>query len=168
MQRWQAGHLYRANCSWHVRYITAYDNLSADKKAKIAAKFAAKGKPIPSRVQESKRLCDGDLPNKIVRQLFTEFMEKINDQTPGQPQHASTSIVKFWDDIYWPFALENLKPSTSHGYKQVWSQHLKAHFGATLLNDYRTPMGSMFLTGLAKTYGKRTVQHVRSLASGIF
>jgi integrase len=29
-------------------------------------------------------------------------------------------------------------------------------------------MGSAFLTGLAKTLGRNTIQHVRSLASGIF
>ena len=29
------------------------------------------------------QLCDGDLPNKILRQLHVEFMAKINDQNPG-------------------------------------------------------------------------------------
>ena len=151
MQRWQAGHLYQANSSWHVRYVTT------------AIKDG-----VSKRVQKSKRLCDGDLPNKIVRQLFTEFMQKVNDQNTDQTTPDDITVVKFWDDIYWPFAQENLKPSTAHGYRQVWNQHLKAHFGATLLRGYRTPMGSMFLTGHAKTYGKRTVQHLRSLASGIF
>jgi integrase len=147
-QRWQQGYLYEANNAWHVRYCVMEQGI---------------------RKQKSKRLCDGDLPNKIVRQLFTEFMAKVNDdQHPGQASSSDTAVVKFWDDIYWPFAQENLKPSTWHGYKQVWNQHLKDHFGTTLLRDYRTPRGSLFLTELAKTYGKRTVQHVRSLASGIF
>lgn len=42
------------------------------------------------------------------------------------------------------------------------------HFGATALKDYKTPHGSLFLTALAKTLGKQTLQHIRSLASGIF
>ena len=169
MQRWQEGHLYRANSAWHVRYVTAYVNLPADKKTKIVARCAAKGEPIPSRVQESKRLCDGDLPDKIVKRLFADFMAKINDDQSTRPTSpADTTVVKFWDDIYWPFAKENLKPSTSDGYRQVWNQHLKDHFSTMLLRDYRTPMGSMFLTGLAKTKGKRTVKNIRNLASGIF
>src|ERR1700691_891289 len=134
-QRWQAGHLFEANSAWHVRYITDYISLPADKKAKIASKCAAKNKPIPSRVQESKRLCDGDLSSKIVKQLFTEFMEKVNNQNHDQTSSPDTTVVEFWDNTYWPFAQENLKPSTFHGYKQVWNQHLKSHFGTKLLRD---------------------------------
>jgi hypothetical protein len=66
MQRWQEGYLYQANSSWHVRYCQT---------------TIVDGKP--KRVQKSKRLCAGDLPNKIVRQLHVEFMAKINDQNPG-------------------------------------------------------------------------------------
>src|ERR1700733_8037298 len=99
MQRWQEGHLYRANSAWHVRYVTAYVNLPADKKTKIVARCAAKGEPIPSRVQESKRLCDGDLPDKIVKRLFADFMAKINDDQSTRPTSpADTTVVKFWDD----------------------------------------------------------------------
>ena len=36
------------------------------------------------------------------------------------------------------------------------------------LREYRTHVGSKFLTELAKTLCRTTVQHVRSLASGIF
>jgi integrase len=151
MQRWQAGHLYRANSSWHVRYVTT------------AIKDG-----IPKRVQKSKRLCDGDLPNKMVKQLFTEFMEKVNNQNFDQPASSDTSVVKFWDTVYQPFIESTLKHSTVLGYKQVWKQHLKAHFGTTPLNDYRTSTMSNFLTSLAKKYRPRTLNHIKWLASGVF
>jgi integrase len=169
-QRWQAGHLYEANSAWHVRYITDYISLPASKKTKIAAKCAAKGAPIPSRVQESKRLCDGDIPSKMVKQLFTEFMEKINNQNFDQPSSSDTTVVDFWDNNYLPFieSNNNLKPSTVHGYKQVWNQHLKTHFGTTLLNNYRTSLMTNFLTQLSKKYRPRTLNHIKWLASGVF
>ena len=95
-------------------------------------------------------------------------MATINDQTPQEQQSAELTIAAFWDDTYLPFIEANLKPSTVRGYKQVWGHHLKTHFGEMRLRDYRTPTGSIFLTTLAKTFAKHTVQSVRSLASGIF
>jgi integrase len=82
----------------------------------------------------------------------------VNDQT----------VASFWEKVYLPFAEENLRHSTLHGYKQIWNDRLKDHFGTIALRDYKTPMGSVFLTSLAKTLGKHTIQHIRSLASGIF
>jgi integrase len=82
----------------------------------------------------------------------------VNDQT----------VAAFWEKTYLPFAEENLRASTVHGYKQIWGQHLSVHFGTTTLKDYKTHMGSLFLTSLAKKLGRHTIQHIRSLASGIF
>jgi integrase len=95
-------------------------------------------------------------------------MAAVNAQTtPINPANDQT-VCEFWEKTYLPFAEENLRHSTVHGYKQIWSQHLKGHFGTTLLKDYRTASGSLFLTTLAKTLGRHTIQHIRSLASGIF
>src|ERR1039458_3491269 len=77
-------------------------------------------------------------------------------------------VTDFWEQRYLPFVQENMKPSTVTGYKQIWNQHLKAHFGDMTLQDYRTYVGSQFLLGLTKTQGRRTLNHIRSLASGMF
>jgi integrase len=150
-QTWQRGSLYHLHGAWHVRYYTT-------KIVDGAAK----------RVQRSKRLADGDAPKKAVSKAFADFMATINDQTPSEQQSADLTVVKFWDDTYWPFAKANLKPSTQQGYQQMWEQHLKPHFGTTLLAEYRTPMMSVFLTELAKTYRPRTLKHIKFLASAIF
>ena len=120
MQRWQEGHLYRANSSWHVRYITAYVNLPANKKAKIAAKCAAKGEPVPNRVQESKRLCDGDLPNKIVRQLFSEFMTKVNNQNHDQASPTTATSLLLPLRLESPSADSNNHPLASQSHFRVF------------------------------------------------
>src|SRR5260370_21801177 len=61
-----------------------------------------------------------------------------------------------------------LKPARVWGYKQVWNQHLKAHFGTMKLTEYKTHMMSVFLTGLAKTLRPRTLNSIKWLASAIF
>jgi integrase len=78
------------------------------------------------------------------------------------------TVSEFWTSTYLPFITENLRHSTVCGYRPIWSQHLETHFGKMTLSEYRTHMGSQFLTGLSKTLCRSTVQHIRSLASGIF
>lgn len=140
---WQKGSLYEAHGAWHVRYYTA------DHK------------------QKSKKLCDGDAPKKAVNKAFTEFMAKVNDERLPN-QESDLTIVKFWDDTYWPFVKENHKPSTQLGYLQLWKQHLKPHFAETQLKNYRTSQMSVFLTSLSKTLRPRSLNHIKWLASAIF
>jgi integrase len=150
--RHQRGHLHKAFGAWHVRYrlLEIVDGQ-------------------PRRVQLSKRLCDDKRKKGDVRRLCDEFMATVNAQVPGQPEQADLTIAGFWELTYWPFVVENLKPSTQWGYKQIWGKRLKPHFGNIMtLREYRTHHGSIFLTALAKTVARRTVQTVRSLASGLF
>jgi integrase len=155
MGRYQRGYIYEKFSAFHVRY---------------RLEEIVDGKPI--RKQRSHRLCTKDREHasptsKSVRRLCDEFMATVNNQVPNQPK-ADITIAAFWEHTYWPFVQENLKPSTIHGYNQIWNQHLKNHFGNMTLREYRKGMGSAFLTKLAKTLRPRTVQHIKNLASGIF
>ena len=121
-------------------------------------------------MQRSYRLCDKDdkyhsRTCKAVKLKAAEHMETVNAN--AAPVNDQT-VVTFWEKTYLPFAEENLRASTVHGYKQIWGQHLSTHFGTTALKEYKTHMGSLFLTSLAKKLGRHTIQHIRSLASGIF
>lgn len=153
MSRYQSGHIYEASGAFFVRY---YVTEIVDAK--------------PTRVQRSHRLCDKDdkyhsRTCKAVKQKAAEHMDTVNAN--AAPVNDRTVAI-FWEKTYLPFANENLRASTVHGYKQIWGQHLEAHFGTTALRDYKTHMGSLFLTSLAKKLGRHTIQHIRSLASGIF
>ena len=156
MGRYQRGYIYEAFGAFHVRY-----------RLEEIVDGSVK------RVQHSKRLCTKDkdhttTSSKSVRRLCDEFMATVNTQVPGQPELTDITITSFWELTYWPFVVENLKPSTRLGYQQVWNQHLKPHFGTMTLREYRKGMGSTFLTSLSKKYSQRTVQHIKNLASGIF
>jgi integrase len=153
MGRYQSGHIYEASGAFFIRY---YVSAIVDGKA--------------TRVQRSYRLCDKDdkyhsRTCKAVKQKAADHMDTVNANVA--PVNDQT-IAAFWEKTYLPFADENLRASTVHGYKQIWGQHLSVHFGTTALKDYKTHMGSLFLTSLAKKLGRATIQHIRSLASGVF
>jgi integrase len=152
MKRHQRGHIYEAFNAFHVRYYTTEGGQRKQKSHRLCTKDRATGHASTN--------------SKAVRELCEDFMRDINAEVPTN--NTSLTVVEFWDKVYLPFITGNLKPSTVDGYQQVWGQHLKQHFGTTLLRDYKTPMGSMFLTSLAKTYRPRTLQHIKFLASGLF
>ncbi|MFZ0417553.1 MAG: tyrosine-type recombinase/integrase [Candidatus Sulfotelmatobacter sp.] len=173
MSRHQSGYIYEASDTFFVRYYVAYNDLPADKREDIAATRQRKGKPPLSpndRVLYSHRLCTQDEKHhsracKPVKQLAADHMKKVNAKTATVNDET---VASFWEKTYLPFAEENLRASTVHGYKQIWGQHLEPHFGTTALRDYQTHIGSLFLTSLSKKLGRHTIQHIRSLASGIF
>jgi integrase len=153
----QRGYIYEASGSFYVRYCVTE---------------IVDGQP--QRMQRSHRLCQKGgkyyaRDCKAVKLLRDEYMLSLN-QTQQTSPHAEqdTQITDFWERTYLPFAKENLRASTVYGYEQIWNQHLKVHFGEMTLKEYRTHIGSTFLTALAKTLGRHTLQHIRSLASGIF
>ena len=127
MGRYQDGHLVKRFGGWHVRY---YVTENGDAKTKISPALRQSGNQIP---------------RKQVRDDYVRTQVNIGAENPGP-----MGVVDFSDKVYLPFmeSTNNLKPSTVHGYKQVWKQHLQSHFGTTHLSDYKTHMMSNFLTGL--------------------
>jgi hypothetical protein len=123
---------------WPVRYWVAYNDLTADERAKIARKCYLNKKPLPSRVQKSKRLCDGDVSRKAARKTAEKQMDEVNGYVQGDTIVPDLTIIEYWDKHYLPWATTKLKPSTLHGYKQAFGQHLKKHFGSTRPKDITT------------------------------
>jgi integrase len=155
MTRFQQGHIYEAFNAFHVRY---YQTEIIDGE--------------PKRVQRSRKLCDKDQKYhscacKPVRQKCQEFMDGINAQIGTQPDRDVT-VADFWENTYLPFVTEKKRHSTVYGYKKLWASNLKEHFGTRTLAEYRTADGYKYLESLTKTLGRNSLQHVRSLASGIF
>jgi len=77
---------------------------------------------------------------------------------PGETILPDLTLVDYWDKHYLPWATTNLKPSTLHGYKQAYNQHLKPRFRTTPLKDISTPSATKFLGQLAEDrQGERTI-----------
>ncbi len=150
------------------------------------------GVTIDGQKITSVKLCDKDdlhfsVTCPAVKALAEEKLAELKAASEqGTREHESKSngngdkpdmkVCDFWRDVYLPWAREinpkvgepNLRPSSLEGYRQIWSLHLQEHFGPVLLRDYRTVTATEFLNGLARTQGRNTINHVRSLMSGIF
>jgi integrase len=137
--------------------------------------LSAAGKPRP--IQKTHRLCSKDDKHhstkcKAVRHLADTFMLGINQHRDTEGEDMT--VAAFWETRFLPYCEEIVvggrprrKPSTMRGYKQIWLQHLKAHFGKRMLREYRAAWGSTFLDGLTSTCGRNTLRHVSALASSI-
>jgi hypothetical protein len=92
---------------------------------------------------------------KSVKLLLSDFMNKVNQEQASRAVNHAVDIT-------------GMRPSTVRGYKQVWHQHLKAHFGATTLRNYSAVMARRFLQSIKTQQGKNTLKHIRALASAMF
>jgi integrase len=149
---YQQGYIYEASGAWHLRYYYTTE---------------LKGQKV--RLQKSRRVCDRKGHTKSdAKRLAAPFLAELNTEL-NLDAALDLTVAQFWDETYDDFIESNKRASTVHGYRQIWKQHLKPHLGDRLLRDYRTVDGTQFLTALArKGLRLRTIQHVQSLASGLW
>ena len=165
--RHQAGYVYEAFNAFHVRYYTTE---------------IVDGQP--KRVQRSKRLCTkdrntghGSKTAKAVKMLAADHMQAINAAAP--PTKEDHPITEFWENRFLKYCEEvlatgprkgqqRLKPSTLRGYKQVYRQHLKDHFGEGTLQEYQPEMGARLLDSLTAKQGYHVLKHIKAVGSAIF
>jgi integrase len=167
MGRIQRGYIYEASGCFYVRYWTTE---------------IVDGQP--QRVQRSEKLCEKSdkhyaRNSKAVKLLRDDFMHKQNQE---QATHRAVNravdmtVADFWEQRYLPYCEEIVKltgkprkkASTMRGYKQIWNQHLKGHFGKATLQEYEPAVGSDFLASLTATQNKNTIRHIKALGCSIF
>jgi integrase len=166
MGRIQKGSIYEASGSFYVRYYTGQTRVNKN------------GVTVPE--QASEFLCEKSDKHysrkaKSVKLLLSDFMNRVNqEQASRAVNHAvDMTVADFWEKTYLPYCEKEwkgtgMRPSTVRGYKQVWHQHLKAHFGTTTLRDYSAAMARRFLQSVKTQQGKNTLKHIRALASAMF
>jgi len=125
-----------------------------------------------SRTKVTERLCDLDANAATLRTRQRSFMTGINNAQQialsSPTEAAPLTIGGFWSATYLPWAKNNLRYSTSRGYKKLWEQYLKDALDEEQLSTYRTIDATEFLTKLAAKLNRNSLAHVRSLMSGIF
>jgi len=143
--RMQKGSLLLQHGSWHVRFYQG-------------------GK------RQSKRLCPEGTEPKTVRQLAATLMLEVNSGKVEaiDQRRPETMVFDFYSETFLPWAEDNLKPSSVHGYKKLWDGVLKVHFAGRTVQGYKTHHGSEFLSGLAPRMTRNSLSHVRSLSSSVF
>ncbi len=143
--RMQKGSLILQHGSWHVRFYQG-------------------GK------RQSKRLCPEGTDRKKIHQLAAVLMLEVNSGKVDaiDQRRPEVMVFDFWTETFLPWATDNLKPSSVHGYKKLWDGVLKVHFTGKTLQSYRTHHGSEFLSSLAPRMTRNSLSHVRALSSTVF
>src|ERR1019366_2237125 len=170
---YQSGSIYKHNGSWFLKYrTTELKDGTLSRVHKTEQLCSVNG-------EQHHKLCEKKAEHrtkKSVEPVRDKIMQGINaPQSNGTPQQ-DMSIVDFWEQRYLPYCEEVVKltgkarrkPSTVRGYKQIWKQHLKAHFGNLTLQAYEPFMGTQFLQSLTGTQGKNTLKHIKALGSSLF
>ena len=183
----QRGYIYEGNCAgktyFYVRYNVTKIVDGEPKRVQVSERLVEKGASAPPEegggIYEMRKDRKGKSLSKPLKLKLDSFMLKVN-----QGQHTERSsdlsadmpIVEFWEQHYLPYCEEIVKltgkqrkrSSTIRGYKQIWNQHFKAHFGKLTLRQYEPRLGTRFLSKLTSTQGRNTLKHIRALGSSIF
>jgi integrase len=122
------------------------------------------------RKQRARKLADcGDRfrTENDVRPLMDEILRPLNQ---GRCDARSTlPITEFVTNVYFPWVRENCKPSTVNGYEKLWGSQLAPRLNGKILRDFRTVDAANLLADLQRLgHGRRSLQHAKSLLSGIF
>ena len=122
------------------------------------------------RKQRFEKLCDVDDRYRAkadVRPLLADKLRALNEGRTDA--RSSLTLALFVSEYYDPYARENFKPSTVHGYSKLWKDALCRRVGEIRLRDFKTVDSANTLSYFAgKGWGRRSLQHAKSLLSGIF
>lgn len=159
------GHVYLQHGAWFLQF---YQTENRD--------------GVLAKVRKSVFLHDKDREHnsascKAVKALRDKELTKVI--TGPQITAEDQRIVDYWDKRFLPYCEEilktgprtgqpRLKPSTLRGYKQVYSQHLKDHFGKCTLQKYQPRMGSKLLHSLTAKQGWHVLKYIKAVGSAIF
>ena len=122
------------------------------------------------RKQRFEKLCKVDDRYRTkadVRPLLADRLRALNEGRTDA--RSSLTLAQFVSEYYDPYARENFKPSTVHGYSKLWEDALCPRVGEIRLRDFKTVDAANTLTYFAgKGWGRSSLKHAKSLMSGIF
>jgi integrase len=172
---YQAGSIYKHNGSWFLKYrTTELKDGTAQRVHKTERLCSINGEQHHPQCETKTE--HRPVKSKAPKSIFPvrdKIMATVNaSQSNGKPQQDML-IADFWEQRYLPYCEseykgKGMKPSTVRGFKQVWNQHLKAHFAKLTLQGYQPDQARRFLASLKTTQGKNTLKHIRGLAGAMF
>lgn len=151
--RQQAGQLFKAGGWWYLRY---YDSRVVDgalKRVRIAKKLV---------------LAKGTTKTKA-RELARPTLNSVNEPRRYAPETA-VRLSDFVEGVYLPRMVEQKRPSTYCGYRDIWENHLKPRCVDMWLRDVRTCEIQQVLDDAAReaVLGRNSIKHLKVALSGVF
>jgi integrase len=102
-----------------------------------------------------------------IRPLLAEFMRQLNagNVTP----EACMTVAEFVEKFYLNY-IEEKRESTKKSYSEIWNNHIRDRVGHIPMREFRTVDASRMLKAIANENDltKTTLQHIKSVLSGIF
>ena len=151
--RYQNGGLYAHHGAWYVAYRVPVRQENGSTKLKSKVKMLGSLKDYPREAD--------------ILHLKTEFMLRINAGrfTP----ETNMTLSEFVEKVYLPY-VEELRASTKKGYREIWTNHISNRVGSIRMREFRTVDASRMLKAIAgeKDLTKTTLQHIKSVLSGVF
>lgn len=162
------GHIYEQHGAWYLQFYQTENHDGVLVKVRKSVKLADKDR------EHNSATC------KAVKALRDKELTKVS--TAPAVTTEDMKVVDFWETEYLPYCDSKnektplsqkwkgtgMRASTVRGFKQVWNQHLKLHFGNTTMQRYTADLARRFLSSLKTKQGKNTLKHIRALASAMF
>lgn len=120
------------------------------------------------RFRDLAPVCDRYRIERDVQPLLDDILRPINAGT-AKPE-GTLSVANYAENYWLPWAVENCKPSTAHGYKRFWEAYLASRLQDVALRDFRTVDAANILADLHRLHhcGRTMLKHAKSILSGIF
>lgn len=145
---------------WYVRYFDTRVIDGEVKRVRIAkqvAKAREKINGVLTTITKAK-----------ARELAKPTLTKVN-QCDRAPETA-VSLIDFVERIYLPRMVQQKRPSTVKGYRDIWANHLKGRSTGLWLREIRTCDIQRMLDKIAApgVLSGNSLRHIKSQISGIF
>jgi integrase len=152
--RAQKGCVWRKGNSWILSYRESFNE---------DGQIVRKQKCIKLAEYSDRYRCESDLDELVAEKLAAV-------RQAAKCPHSSDSFSDYVEQVYLPFVLRTLKPSTYAGYSTYWERYLKPRVGKYALRDFTVAIVASLLKDIAAMHklNKDTVTKIRSVLSGIF
>jgi integrase len=152
--RYQKGHLYEDHGAWFVRFRLGIRQADGSVKVQRAAERLGSVGDYASRAE--------------VEAARVGLMQRVNGAQMSP--HPNLTLSEFCERFYLPWVKSELRASTLKGYRDVWNLYLSERVGQIPLRRFRTVDASRLLRAIAGDCDltKTTLQHIKSVLSGIF
>ena len=152
--RYQVGHLYEDHGAWCVRFRLGIRQANGSVKMQRTAERLGSVEDFATKAD--------------VEAVRMAFMQKVNGAQTSP--HPSMTLSEFSEEFYLPWVERELRASTYKGYRDIWNLYLSERVGQIRLRRFRTVDASKMLRAIADDCDltKTTLQHIKSVLSGIF
>jgi len=152
--RYQIGHLYEDHGAWFVRFRLGTRRANGSVKMQRTAERLGSVEDFATKAD--------------VEAVRMAFMQKVNGAQTSP--HPSMTLSEFSEQFYLPWVERELRASTYKGYRDIWNLYLSERVGQIRLRRFRTVDASKMLRAIADDCDltKTTLQHIKSVLSGIF